>query len=227
MPIVTYGTQGYPFLMFPTAAADYLEYERFGIIQAIWRHIGGGKLRVYSINSVNRYSLLNDHASPQAKGEILRCYDRYVTEEVAPFIAHESGGEMKPMTAGASLGAYLAANIYFKHPDLFRGTIALSGSYDVRSYFNSYYDDNLYFNNPVDYLSQLNDHYHLPRLQQADAIFILSGQGRWEEPERSRKLSDILHTRGIPHILDLWGEDVDHDWQWWCKMLDHCINKLF
>ena len=38
------------------------------------------------------------------------------------------------LTTGASLGAFLAANEYFKHPDLFRGVIAMSGSYDVRSY---------------------------------------------------------------------------------------------
>ena len=29
MPLVAYGHAGYPLLMFPTAAADYLEYERF------------------------------------------------------------------------------------------------------------------------------------------------------------------------------------------------------
>ena len=29
MPFVAYGHAGYPLLMFPTAAADYLEYERF------------------------------------------------------------------------------------------------------------------------------------------------------------------------------------------------------
>ena len=35
MPIVAYGHAGYPLLMFPTAAADYLEYERFYLIDAI------------------------------------------------------------------------------------------------------------------------------------------------------------------------------------------------
>ena len=35
MPLVAYGHAGYPLLMFPTAAADYLEYERFYLIDAI------------------------------------------------------------------------------------------------------------------------------------------------------------------------------------------------
>ncbi len=32
MPIVAYGHAGYPLLMLPTAAADYLEYERFHLV---------------------------------------------------------------------------------------------------------------------------------------------------------------------------------------------------
>jgi len=32
MPLVAYGHAGFPLLMFPTAAADYLEYERFYLI---------------------------------------------------------------------------------------------------------------------------------------------------------------------------------------------------
>ena len=35
MDIVTYGYYGFPLLMFPTAAADYLEYERFHLINAM------------------------------------------------------------------------------------------------------------------------------------------------------------------------------------------------
>ena len=58
MPLVAYGHAGYPLLMFPTAAADFLEYERFLLVDAIKPFIESGLLRAYSINSVNRYSLL-------------------------------------------------------------------------------------------------------------------------------------------------------------------------
>lgn len=227
MPLVSYGHDGPPLLMFPTAAADYLEYERFYLVDAIKPFIDAGKLRAYSINSVNRYSLLNDKMPPHLKAELLTRYDRYITDEVLPLIRNDIGeGENRPLTTGASLGAFLAANEYFKHPDLFRGVIAMSGSYDVRAYLNDYYDDNVYFNNPVDYLSNLNDGHYLPLLQKADAIVILSGQGNYEAPERSRTLSEILNSKGIPHVLDLWGPDVDHDWPWWRKMLPYALGKL-
>jgi esterase/lipase superfamily enzyme len=227
MPLVAYGHAGQPLLMFPTAAADYLEYERFHLVDAIRPHIDSGRIRAYSINSVNKYSLLNEQMPPNMKAELLTRFDRYVTDEVLPLISRDSGdGNAKPLTTGASLGAFLAANAYFKHPDLFRGVIAMSGSYDVRSYLKGFYDDNVYFNNPADYLPNLQDQHYLPILKQAKAIYIMSGQGAYEVPERSRHLSDILKERGIPHTLDLWGADVNHDWPWWRKMLPYTLDRI-
>jgi esterase/lipase superfamily enzyme len=227
MPLVAYGHAGQPLLMFPTAAADYLEYERFHLVEAIRPHIERGLIRAYSINSVNRFSLLNEQMSPNLKAQLLTQFDRYVVDEVLPLIRRDTGQkDVRPLTTGASLGAFLAANAYFKHPDLFRGVIAISGSYDVRSYLHGFYDDNVYFNNPADYLPNLNDDHYLPLLRKADAIFILSGQGAYEAPERSRALADILSRKGIPHTLDLWGTDVNHDWPWWRKMLPYTLDRI-
>src|SRR5437763_6408635 len=125
MPLVAYGHDGPPLLMFPTAAADFLEYERFYLVDAIKAFIDAGRLRAYSINSVNRYSLLNEQMPPKLKAELLTRYDRYIVDEVLPLIRHENRTDARPITTGASLGAFLAANEYFKHPDLFRGGIAM------------------------------------------------------------------------------------------------------
>lgn len=227
MPLVAYGHAGVPLLMFPTAAADYLEYERFYLVDVIQPFIEQGLLRAYSINSVNRYSLLNDKASPQWKAELLSRYDRYVMEEVLPLIRNECGPDARPLTTGASLGAFLAANCYFRHPDEFRGTIAMSGSYDIRSYLPDYYDTNVYFNNPMDYLRNLDDDYYLPLLKKADSIVITTGQGAYEAPNRSRDFSALLNKKGIPHLLDVWGHDVNHDWVWWRKMLPYFLGRFF
>ena len=132
MPLVAYGHAGYPLLMFPTAAADYLEYERFYLIDSIKYFLENGLIRAYSINSVNKYSLLNRESHPGWKVEMLTRYDRYIMQEVLPLMRNECGEEAKPLTTGASLGAFLAANTYFKHSDSFRGTIAMSGSFDKR-----------------------------------------------------------------------------------------------
>ena len=53
MPVVVYGERGHPLLLFPTAAADYLECERFFLIQAIEPQILAGQIQVFSIDSIN------------------------------------------------------------------------------------------------------------------------------------------------------------------------------
>jgi esterase/lipase superfamily enzyme len=226
MPLVAYGHAGQTLLMLPTAAADYLEYERFYLVDAIKPFIEAGHIRAYSVNSVNRWSLLKKEMPPKLKAELLTRYDLYITDEVLPLIRNEAGDDARPITTGASLGAFLAANEYFKHPDLFRGVIAMSGSYDIKSYLNGYHDDNVYFNNPIDYLSGMNDEHYLPMLRRADSIYILSGRGSYEAPDRSEQLSKVLNEKGIPHTLDLWGPDVNHDWPWWRKMLPHVLGKI-
>ena len=97
MPLVAYGHAGYPLLMFPTAAADYLEYERFYLVDAIKDFIESGLIRAYSINSVNKYSLLNRESHPGWKVEMLTRYDNYIMDEVLPLIRNECGDDATPL----------------------------------------------------------------------------------------------------------------------------------
>jgi esterase/lipase superfamily enzyme len=32
--------------------------------------------------------------------------------------------------------------------------------------------------------------------------------------------------QAIPAIVDEWGDDVNHDWPWWRKMLPHYLDRL-
>ncbi|MBL8988489.1 MAG: hypothetical protein JNJ80_19610, partial [Gemmatimonadetes bacterium] len=59
MPLVHYGDRGHPLLLFPTAAADYLECERFFLIKAIEPAIMAGRIRVISIESINRLAWMD------------------------------------------------------------------------------------------------------------------------------------------------------------------------
>src|SRR6266851_9771945 len=99
MPLVAYGHAGQTLLMLPTAAADYLEYERFYLVDAIKPFIETGRIRAYSINSVNRYSLLNEQMPPNLKAELITRYDRYITDEVLTLIRKDSGDDhARPLT---------------------------------------------------------------------------------------------------------------------------------
>ena len=226
MEIAVYGHWGFALLMFPTAAADYLEYERFQLIDSIAGAIDGGKCKAFSINSINRESWLNDHMHPHDKAVRHQQYNQYIVEEVIPFINEQCGGEVMIITTGASLGALHAANTFFRLPHIVHGTIAMSGSYDLKQYTKGYHDDNVYFNSPVDYLAQMEDHDTLQKIRQG-RIHIVTGQGNHESPDESRRLSAVLHTKSIDHELDLWGYDMPHDWPTWREMLPHYLETRF
>ena len=103
--------------------------------------------------------------------------------------------------------------------------IAMSGFYDLEpGYTEGHMNDDIYFNNPVSYLSNLHGR-DLDLLKHHTQIHIVSGRGAYEAPHRSEQLSRVLSTRGIAHNLDLWGYDVNHDWPWWRRMLPHYIGE--
>lgn len=227
MEIAVYGHYGFALLLLPTAAADYLEYERFQLISVLEPHINAGKIKVFSINSINSEAWLNNRMHPRHKAIRHQQFNGYVEEEVVPFIRTHTSPNTPIITSGASLGALHAANLYFRRPDLFAGTIAMSGVYDLTAYTKGYYDEDVYFNSPIHYLPNLEDNHYLPRLRNANHIHILTGSGDYEDPDASRSLSGILSSRGIPHELDVWGWDMRHDWPTWRAMLPYYIESRF
>jgi esterase/lipase superfamily enzyme len=227
MPIVAYGHWGHPLLLFPTAAADFLENERFFLLRSIEGALRDGRVRVFSINSINRQAWM-DRGLPvaeQARRQAL--YARYVEEEVVPYVRHACRTpDIRVAASGASFGAFHAANTVFRRPDLFDGLIAMSGFYDLGpDYLHGYGGDDAYFNNPAWYLPNLEGG-PLELLRTACKLLIMTGQGAYEAPDASRRLAEILDRKGIPHRLDLWGHDMPHDWPTWCKMLPHAIDQM-
>src|SRR5205085_4813366 len=112
-------------------------------------------------------------------------------------------------TSGASFGAFHAANTLFRRPDLFDAVIAMSGFYDLEpDYFKGYSDDNCYFNNPAWYLPNMGGG-ALDLLRHHCQIRVMTGQGAYEAPNASRRLSALLDSKEIPHRLDVWGYDVN------------------
>lgn len=227
MPIVSYGDRGRPLLLFPTAAADFLENERFFLIKSIEQHIFAGRVRVFSIESINRYAWMDRKLPVHEQGRRQALYMRYIEDEVVPYVRHMVGdGNARIATSGASFGAFHAMNTLCRRPDLFNATISMSGFYDLGpDYLGGYGDENTYFNNPTSYLPNLSGPY-LDLLRNHCTIVISTGQGAYEAPDASRRFSEILKAKDIPHWLDVWGYDVNHDWPWWRTMLPYFIEKL-
>jgi len=227
MEIVAYGHFGPALLMFPSAAADFLEYERFFLIDAIKPFIDSGKFKVFAINSINSESWLNDHMDPRAKSIRHQQYNQYILEEVVPHIYRNCDGEVPIITTGVSLGALHAVNNFLRRPDVFYGTLGMSGIYDLKAYTKGYFDEDCYFNSPMDYMPNLHDEYWLNILRSRHTTYLVSGRGSYEDPSSSVSLGHILSTKGIPHEVDLWGYEWGHDWPTWRAMLPFYLEHKF
>jgi esterase/lipase superfamily enzyme len=224
--IVVYGHWGPPMMGFPTSAGDEWELENQGMIGALADFIDAGRIKFFSVNSANHHGLYNKGAHPFHRSYMQSMFDAYLRQEVVPFIWDNCRSAIGISTMGASFGAYHAANTLFKHPDVFKRCFAMSGVYDVCNFLDGLYDDNLYFNNPVDYLPNLNDQWALNELASCD-IHIATGTGPWERPAPSYRLSEILHSKGIRHSLDDWGPQGGHDWPFWKSEMREYLSRLF
>jgi len=203
MGVVVHGHWGPPMIMFPTSGGDEGEYERQGMIHALADLIEAGRVRTFLVNTNHGDSFGNYGAHPLHRSWMQHQYDAYIRHEVIPFARHHcQSPDAAIWTMGASLGAYHAANTLFKHPDIVKRCFALSGVYDMKRFMNGAYDDNFYFNNPVDYLASAGDPWLLGQLSSCD-IHIATGTGPFEHSADAYRLSEILASRGIAHHLDL------------------------
>ena len=224
MPIAVYGHYGYALLMIPTAAADYLEYERFELINTLSPFINEGKIKIFSVNSINTESWMNKQMEGAHKAIRHNQFNYYIYNEVVPFIKNMTSQDTPIITCGASFGAFHSMNLFLKRPDLINGVIAMSGVYDLMEYTDGYYDEQVYFNSPIHYIPNLNDHGTLEKIRKGK-IIIATGSGSYEDPEANRRFSEVLHNKSIPHQLDIWGTDIHHDWSTWKQMLPVILNR--
>lgn len=216
MEILVFGNSGVPMLVFPSSMGRFHEWEDFKMIDVMKHQIEAGYNQVICVDSVDMESFYNRLADPYVRIVRHRQYDSYITDEVVPFI-HNQNENKFIIVAGASFGAYHALNVVFKHPHLFSKLVAMSGKYDIRSFMDGFYDDNVYFNNPVDFIPNLSDHLHLEALRKLD-IRLVSGE--WDMClEAAVDMSYKLHRKSIPHALDVWGDQTKHDWPWWRDMI--------
>ncbi len=227
MPIVSYGDYGFALLLVPTAGADYLEYERFQLIESLAPFINSGKIKVFSVNSVNKESWLNNEMEGAHKAIRHNQFNQYIFNEVIPFIKTNTSNETPIIIGGASFGALHSMNLFLKRPDLLDGVIAMSGVYDLTEYTKGFYYDEVYFNSPAHYIPNLEDEWYLNNIRKSRHIHILTGSGDYEDPQGSRNISWVLNEKGIPHELDIWWHEWKHDWPTWRAMLPHYLETRF
>ena len=226
MALKAYGHDGRPVVAFPSQDGRYWDFESWGMVEACGPLIETGRLRLITVDGIDWQSWTNQAIPPADRGRRHEAYDRYLADEVVPF-ARELTGRERAWATGASMGGYHAANVVFRHPDLFDGLVAISGLYQLSMFVGDDASEPVYLNSPLRYLPNLDDRWYLDRLREARLAFVV-GRGAWEDEmlADTRAMRDVLAAKGIPAIVDEWGDDVNHDWLWWRLMLPHYLERL-
>ena len=220
MELLIFGHAGARLLVFPTSLGRFFEWEDRGMIAVLGDQLENGWLQMICVDSIDADSWYARWKHPADRAARHIQYENYLLDEVLP-LSRQVNANPFLMTTGASFGAYHALNFALRHPELVGRTIGLSGVYDIGQWTDGYHDDNIYFNNPMAYISNENDWGRLESLRRMD-IIIVSGA---DDPLRnsSEDLSTILWDKGIGNALRVW-DGWAHDWPWWRQMIVHYIG---
>ena len=221
MEFKIYGNSGKPVMFIPCQSGRFFDFENFKMIDYWAKYIEEGKCTVYSVDSIDDEAWAAKGADNRWRIENHERWYNYITTEMVPTIHHYSG-QQGIMTFGASMGAMHAANLYYRRPDLFDSTFAISGLYDNKDFFGDYCDNLVYNNCPIYYLANLPHNHPYMDLYNSQKALIVCGQGDWEGPllESTRWLDTVCCQKGIKTRFEYWGYDVAHDWPWWFKMVE-------
>jgi esterase/lipase superfamily enzyme len=218
-----WGTFGQPVLLFPTAGGDAEEVERMHLVGALGPLIEGGKIKLYSCDSVAGAALLAREGDARHQMWLQNQFHQYVRHEVVPAIRADcKSPELEVWAAGASIGAFHAAAVVCRFPDVFARACSMSGTYDLRRFYDAKdFTDEFWVSSPLHFVPML-DGVHLEKLR-TRFVLLISGEGRAEDISESWRLASALGKRGIPNRVESWGAEWHHDWPTWRKMLPQVL----
>ena len=225
--LVRWGSFGRPVIIFPTAGGDAEEIERFLMIDALAPLIDAGRIKVYSCDSAAGQALLGREGSARHQMWLQDQFHRYVRHEVVPAIRADcKSDDIEIWAAGASIGAFHSVAMVCRWPDVFGRALAMSGTYDLRRFFEAGpgdFSDEFWVSSPVHFVPTLEGR-HLEVLR-SRFILIPSGEGRAEDIGESWRLANVLGKKGIPNRVDSWGPEWHHDWPTWRKMAPQYLEE--
>ncbi len=223
-----YGHAGKPCLVFPSQDGMHEDFENWGMVEVVRPWIDAGKIRLFTVDTVDKESWSNRHAPLHERTARQEAYYRHIAEEFAPFLVNYSGRFQKILATGCSLGGTHSALAVLRCPQLFDSCISMSPCFDARVIFEGQMDGTLYYSSPVDFLAGMSwDHPYLDAYR-ASAIRVVIGQGDWEHDllPGIRESDRLLAERNAGAWFDYWGFDVPHDWPSWRKMLPYHLGSI-
>ena len=187
---------------------------------AVQRQIEEGRIQLFCVDSVDAESWYNGVVPPRWRVARHMQYERYLLEEVLPLMRLRGGG-LRAVTAGCSMGGFHAANLALCKPEEFAGCLAMSGIFNPQRFLSGYYDEDVYFHSPTTYIEHLRDGWYLDRYRQA--TYVLAAGEHDICRGANEGIATVMHAKGIPVRLDIWGDGALHDWPVWLRMAEHYL----
>jgi esterase/lipase superfamily enzyme len=223
--VVRWGSFGTPVLVFPTAGGDAEEVERFHLVDSCGELLDAGRVKLYSCDSVNGRAMLAKEGDVGHLEWVQHQFFEYVRNELVPAIRADChDDEIGIIATGSSIGAFNALACLCRFPDVFTKAICMSGTYDLRRFFDGEVSPGFYRSSPLHFVPML-DGEALEVLRTRFAVFA-SGEGPNEDVGESWAAANVLGAQGIPNRVDSWGPEWPHDWQTWRAMLPGYLNEL-
>jgi esterase/lipase superfamily enzyme len=215
MELLVFGYAGARVLAFPTSMGRFYDWEDRGLVGTLGELIRQGWLQLFCVDSIDAESWYDRNISSAQRVARHAQYDQYLLDEVLPFTLQANTNPFLIAT-GASFGAYHAVNFALRHPDKVGRVLGMSGIYDIKQFVDGYSNDQVYYNNPCEYVWNEHDPARVEGLKRMDIILAV---GR-DDPlcASNRRLSEALWSRGIWHALRIW-DGFAHDWPYWARML--------
>ena len=223
--VVRWGTFGRPVLVFPTAGGDAEEIERNGLVHSCEHLLTGGRVKLYSVDSVAGQAMIARSGSPEHRLWLLSQFQECIRREVVPAIHADLGGEvMEVIASGSSIGAFNAVAVLCRYPDVFSAAIGMSGSYRIERFYDEAWSQDLYYSAPLQFLPGLDG----PQLDllRKRRVVLAAGEGAWEDIGESWQMASALGAKGIPNRVDNWGPQWPHEWPTWRRMLPQYLAEL-
>jgi len=215
MELLWYGHWGRPVLAFPTSHGSVRQNEDFGLIDGLRDKIEGGEIQVCCVDTVDQESWYNKGAHPGWRAQRHDQYDRYLVTEMIPFIRGKAQRD-DVITYGASFGAYHAANVAFRHPELISRVIVFSGVFEIHQFLDGYWDETCYFHSPTAYIYHWNDEW----VGRARRMGIVVATGEHDHiVQKTRDFAGLLRSKGLPVHEEIWPGVFGHDWPFWREHL--------
>ena len=221
MELLVFGHAGAKVLVFPTRDGRFYEYEDIGIVESLADKIEAGHLQLCCVDNLGAETFYNRTAAPSERISRHVQFETYILQEVLPWM-NEKNSHSCCIAHGCSLGAYIAANVAFRHPGQFQKLAAFSGRYDMtesvaefEDMFDGHFDEDIYYHSPLRFLANLECPALLGQMRQMDIVFAI---GR-EDPflDNNLRLGRVLQSKEIPYRLYEWDGRA-HKGRHWRKM---------